>query len=83
MSLLNHICPFSWKRTNINALPRVDLRKENSDYREINVTPVIARVFENVVYTRPAKEKIEGGLAPTQFAYRQGGSCTNALLIQH
>lgn len=44
------------------------------------MTPVIARVFEKVVYTSQAKSKVEESLTPSQFAYRQGGSCTNALL---
>ena len=57
---------------------------EDSDYRGINVTPVIARLFEKVVYCTPAQSVIENNLSHTQFAYRQVGSCTNALLaIQH
>ena len=53
-------------------------------YRDINVGPVIARVFEKVGYLFHAKESSENSLAPSQFAYRDGGCCTNALLtIQH
>ena len=57
---------------------------EDSNYRGINVTPVIARLFEKVVYHTQAKSVIENNLSHTQFAYRQAGNCTNALLaIQH
>lgn len=74
----------AWKRANINPLPKTDVPKENGDYRSINVTPVIARVFEKVVYHFHAKESFENSLVPSQFAYRDGGSCTYALLtIQH
>ena len=74
----------SWKRANINPLPKMDMPKEDGDYRGINVTPVIARDFEKVVYSIHAKRDFEASLMPTQFAYREGGSCIDALLsIQH
>ena len=60
---------------------------ENSDYGGINVTSVIARTFEKVVYHTHVKVVIEKNLSPTQFAFRQESNCTystNALLsIQH
>ena len=59
---------------------KVDVPLENSDFRGINITPVIARVFERVVYNAHATNTIESNLSRTQFAYRQGGNCTNALL---
>ena len=60
----------SWKRLNINPIPKVDIPKEKSDYRGINITPVITRAFEKVVYNT--------------FAYCESGNCTSALLtIQH
>ena len=76
--------PKSWKRANINPLPKIDVPKENGDYRGINVTPVIARVFEKLGYHFHAKESFENSLAPSQFVYRDRGSCTSALsTIQH
>ena len=33
----------------INPLPKVDMPLKDSDYRGINVTPVITRLFEKVV----------------------------------
>ena len=84
MSLSTLPWPDSWKRVNINALPKIDIPKEDSDYRGINVTSVIARTFEIVVYHTHVKAVVEKNLSPTQFAYRQEGNCTNALSsIQH
>ena len=78
--------PDSWKRANINPLPNIEpmIPNENSDYRGINVTSVIARTFEKFVYHTHVKAVIEKNLSPIQFEYRQEGNCTNALLsIQH
>ena len=84
LSLSTHSWPGSWKRANINPLPKVDFPKASSDYRGINVTPVIARAFEKVVYRTHVRRAFEKNLSPTQFAYRQGGNCMNALIsIQH
>ena len=80
LSLSSHTWPGSWKRANINPLAKVDLPKEDGDFRGINITPVIARTFEKLVYNSQVKSTVEEILSPTQFAYRQGGSCTNALL---
>ena len=58
--------------------------KEKSDYRGINVTPVIARAFGKVVFNAHARDVVEENLTASQFAYREGGSCTDALIaIQH
>ena len=84
LSLSSHTWPDSWKRANINPLAKVDLPKEDGDFRGINITPVIARTFEKLVYNSQVKSTVEEILSPTQFAFRQwgggGGSCTNALL---
>ena len=39
-----------WKEANVNPLPKIDIPVKVSDYRGINVTPIIARAFEKVVY---------------------------------
>ena len=58
--------------------------QKQSDYRGINITPVIARVFEKAVYNTFVKEALEENLSTTQFAYRESGNCTSELLaIQH
>ena len=84
LSLKTHTWPRSWKRANITPLPKVEVPKEKSDYRGINVTPVIARAFEKVVFNAHARDVVEENLTASQFAYREGGSCTDALIaIQH
>ena len=84
LSLKTHTWPRSWKRSNINPLPQVEVPKEKSDYRGINVTPVIASVFEKVVFNTHTRDVVEENLTASQFAYREGGSCTDALIaIQH
>ena len=84
LSLSTHTWPKSWKTANINPLPKVDIPNEKGDYRGINITPVIARAFEKAVYRTHAKSVVEDNLSNTQFAYREGGRCTDALImIQH
>ncbi|CAB3980944.1 Hypothetical predicted protein [Paramuricea clavata] len=39
LSLSSHTWPDSWKRANINPLAKVDLPKEDGDFRGINITP--------------------------------------------
>ena len=81
LSLKTHTWPRSWKRSNINPLPKVEVPKEKSDYRGINVTPVIARAFEKVVFNAHARDVVEENLTASQFAYREGGSCTTYILL--
>ena len=69
LSLSTHTWPDSWKRANVNPLPKVDMPLEDSDYRGINVTPVVAWLFEKVVYRAQAQSFIENSLSHTQFAY--------------
>ena len=66
LSLATHSWPTSWKRTNINSLPNVEVPKENLHYRGINITPVIARAFEKAVYHTHGKQVVEGSLSQTQ-----------------
>ena len=76
--------PAAWKEANVNPLPKVDIPTQREDFRGISVTSVIARAFEQVVYTTFSKQDVENYLNNNQFAYRSGGSCTNALLkMQH
>ena len=83
-SLRTHTWPMSWKRSNINPIPKVDLPKEKSDNCGINITPVIARVFKKAVYNTFVKEAVVENLSTTQFAYCVSGNCISALLaIQH
>ena len=49
LSLKTHTWRRAWKKSNIIPLPKVDILKEKTDYRGINVTSVIARAFEEIV----------------------------------
>ena len=84
LSLSTQRWPSAWRQANVYPLPKVDIPVQPRDFRGISVTPVIARTFEQVVYNTFRKEGVESYLNNNQFAYRTGGSCTNALLkIQH
>ena len=79
-SLATQSWPKRWKEANINPLPKVDVPTEYANFRGINVTSVIARAFEKTVYFSFNKTCLDKYLSNSQFAYRSGGSCTNALL---
>ena len=79
-SLSTQRWPGAWTQANVYPLPKVDIPVQPQDFRGICVTPVIARTFERVVYNTFGKEGVESYLNNNQFAYRTGGSCTNALL---
>ena len=81
LSLATHQWPRSWKRANINPLPKVDVPVAREDFRGINVTPVIARALEKAVYKIYPQRPVEEQLLDSQFAYREGRSCANALLL--
>ena len=64
--------PSSWKRAHVTPLPKVDVPKGKTEYRGINVTPVIVRAFEKCVYNIRACDTVEQH--STQFAFRTGGA---------
>ncbi|CAB4022554.1 Hypothetical predicted protein [Paramuricea clavata] len=81
LSLSSHTWPDSWKRANINPLAKVDLPKEDGDFRGINITPVIARTFEKLVYNSQVKSLCTGLQSLVQICFfALWGRCTNALL---
>ena len=84
LSLSTHRWPSEWKQANVYPLPKVDIIVQPQDFRGICITTVTARTFERVVCNTFGKERVESYLNNNQFAYRGGGSCTNALLkVQH
>ena len=63
----------SWKHAIITTLPRVDVPKAHGDYRDINMTPVIARVFEKIDGAPlHARKTIKSHLSTLQFAEKVG-----------
>ena len=84
LSLSTHSWPESWKRANTSLLPKVEVPRENGDFRGISVTPVIAKALERALYNKHVGCVMKDHLSSSQFAYREGGNCTSALLaIQH
>ena len=79
-SLSSHTWPTAWKEANISPLPKVDTPLQYPDFRGINVNPVIARCFERTVYHHHSKKIFEENLTNTQYACRNGCSCTDALI---
>ena len=80
LSMCFQTWPCAWKKANIDPLPKVDIYVQDSDYRGINVTPVVAKASEKSVYRIFCKATVERHLCDNQFAYRGGGSCVDALL---
>ena len=80
LSLCSYTWPEAWKESNISQLPKVDTPLQHQDFRGINVTPVIARCFEKIVYHKFSKHAFEENLGPTQYAYREGCNCTDSLI---
>ena len=80
LSLRFSTWPSLWKRAHVTPLPEVDVPKGKTDYRRINIAPLIARAFEKSMYNIHAGDTVEQRLSSTQFSYRTGGSCIDALL---
>ena len=78
--LSSYTWPTAWKGVNINPLPKVANPVQYSGFRGINVTPVKARCFERTVYHHYSKKVFEENLTVKQYAYREGCSCTDALI---
>ena len=77
--LSSYTWPTAWKEADINPLPKVDTPVQYSNFRGINMTPVIGNCFERTVYHHYSKKVFEGNLTVTQYAYREGCSFTDAL----
>ena len=72
----------NWKENGEKRVRNID--GEQLESISNNVTPVIARALEKVVYHTYVRKPVEEYLTPTQFDYRQGGNCANAVIcIQH
>ena len=80
LSLCSYTWPEGWKESNISPLSKADTTSQHQDFRGINVTPVIARCFEKIVYHKFSKQAFEENLGPTQYAYREGCNCTDAFI---
>ena len=68
------------KEANVTPLPKVDFLVNCEDFRGISVTPVIAQAFERTGYNIFINTDMASRLGANQFAYRTGGSWSNALI---
>ena len=50
-----------------DPLPQIENPFEFSDFRGINVTPVIARCFQRIIYCEHSKKSFESNLSSSQF----------------
>ena len=67
LSLSSCTWPLSWKTAHIDRLPKIENPFEFSDFRGINVTPVIARCFQRIIYCEHSKKSFESNLSSSQF----------------
>ena len=65
-----------WSR----SLQLIHVPIQTKEFRGISATSVTARTFERTVHSTFSKQNFERYIRNDQFAYRMGGSCTNALL---
>ena len=67
VSVRAHLTYVMEKIKYINPIPKDGIPKEKSEYRSINITPVIARAFEKAVYNTFVKDAVEENLSTTQI----------------
>lgn len=58
--------------SNITPIPKVEVPLEDTDFRGINVTHVIARAFKRVIYDIFCNKDQEMYIAENQHSYRTG-----------
>ena len=68
VSVRAHLTYVMEKIKYINPIPKDGIPKEKSEYRSINITPVIARAFEKAVYNTFVKDAVEENLSTTQIS---------------
>lgn len=74
------IFPDSWKIGCIKPIPKCPRPAEFTDLRPISLTPVIARLFERVVFDSFLSDAYHATLPNDQFGFRKGSSTTCALI---
>ena len=76
--------PSSRKRANVIPSPKVDMPKDKTENRGINISRIISCAFENSVYSIHARDVVEQAFLPSLLTARKGGICEEALLcVQH
>jgi len=86
-SMLAGVVPRQWKDAIIAPVPKVPVPVEEADYRPISHTSVLSRQVERHIvrrYIYPAFVTPSPDLCfADQYAFRQSGSTTAALVVIH
>lgn len=72
--------PDTYKRAKVTPVPKVKNPTSADDYRPISITPVIARVFERLIYDNYLKDHYHKTLNREQYGFRSNSSTDCALL---
>ena len=80
LSLSSTVFPETWKLGCIKHIPKCPLPSEISDLLPICLTPIIARVFERIVFDSFVSKRYHSTLSDDQFGFRKGSSTTCALI---
>ena len=79
--LVTGIFPDQWKEANVTPVHKKNDKQIISNYRPISLLPVLAKVFERIIFKNLYNYLIFNNLITTnQSGFRPGDSCTNQLL---
>ena len=74
--------PTEWKEANVIPIPKVTIAKLPSDYRPVSIIPVIAKVFESLVFGQFYNYLVTNSLLhPNQSGFRPS-HCTQDILLK-
>ena len=79
--LLTGIFPDQWKEANVTPVHKKNDKQIISNYRPISLLPVLAKVYERIIFKNLYNYLISNNLiTKNQSGFRPGDSCTNQLL---
>ena len=75
------INPDQWKEANVTPVHKKNDKQIISNYRPISILPILAKVFERIIFKNLYNYLTENNLiTANQSGFRPGVSCTNQLL---
>ena len=76
------IFPKQWKRANVTPVHKKENKQLIKNYRPISLLPILAKVFERIIFKHLYNHLIENDLiTKNQSGFRPGDSVTNQLLF--
>ena len=73
--------PDQWKEANVTPIHKKNDKQLHSNYRPISLLPLLAKVFEKIIFKHLYNHLISNNLiSENQSGFRPGDSCTNQLL---